>query len=219
MQVLKDYKQTSFNVTPLLSERASITMELSQTVRNDYVLAAINPVDGLELRTIENNEVTTIAFVSDRVSLEQIEEFRSNYNDLVQQYNPITSVLARISSTPIVNGKVTGLQAKLRGARVESNIGIEVPYGTAFDKQTVEEAFSFSLDDGRVILNPDVERNDTGEYIVTPQFGKTFRYLDEFTTESYQARAASRLGIPQNDVVYVGVTTTTASNLDVFGDD
>jgi len=213
MQLLKDYRQTFFDGTPMLSERAAITIEVSQTVRNDYIVTAINPVDGLELKTVENNDVTSIVFVSDRVSLDQIEEFRSNYNDLVQQYNPISGVLVKVVATPIVKGKVTGLDANIRGMRVESSIGIEVPYGTAFDKSTVEEAFTFSLDSGEMLTNPDVERTSTGEYVVTPQFGKSFTHLDRFTTDSYQSRAASTLGIPERDIVYVGTTTTNLRDI------
>lgn len=219
MQVLKDYRQSSLDLTPVLSERASITLELQQKVRNDYVLAAVNPVDGLELKTVKNNDITSIIFVSDRVSLEQVEEFRENYNDIIQQYDTISKSLTRITTTPIVEGKVTGFNARLRGMRIESNIGIEIPYGTAFSQSEVRNAFSFTLDRGEQILNPDVDRSSGGDYIITPQFGKSFRYLDTFASAPYQAMAASELNIPQRDIVYVGITTTSASNINPFSDD
>lgn len=215
---LQGYRQDSSPTTPLLNYRSSITLEVMHSMRADYAVMAANDVRGLEVFDFNAGKPSSVIFESDRVNLEQLQEFIFKYDSLDKDSQPLGNNRISITSTPIAEGKIVGFNARIRGMRIESNIAIEVPNTSSYGPEQAESAFTFigsasdfGTEDDIQLSNPNTVSQDES-YIIEPSFGKKFRYSDSSTEIAYHVKAASELNIPISSIVYVGQTTTTSLN-------
>lgn len=215
---LQGYEQDSGGITPLLNYRSSITLEVMHEMRADYAVMAANDVRGLEVLDFDAGVPSSVMFESDRVNLEQLQEFIFTYDSLDENSQPLANNRIAVTSSPVVKGKILGYNARLRGMRIESNIVIEIPNKSSYTSEEVESAFTFmgsASDFGTTediqLSNPDA-LPQADNYVLEPSFSKKFRYADESSDIAYHAMAASDLGLSQSSVVYVGQASTADVN-------
>lgn len=220
---LERYNQRSNPTTPLLSYRSAITLEVDHELRSDYSVMAANEVAGLEVEDFKQGEFDRVIFESDRVSLEQIQNFIFRYDALDDDSQPLSNNVIFITSTAITKGKVTGFNARVRGMRIESDIAIELPNLSSYSAVNVQKAFSFigsasqfGTQDNVQISEPDV-LSENENYVIEPSFGKKFRYSDSSVGLPYHVQAASDLDLDQRNIVYVG-RASTSSDINPFND-
>ena len=198
---------------PLLNTRASITLEVNQDMRIDVVQQAINTVDGLHFQDFYENGATNIVFESDRVNLAQIDNFISIYSSSTGQR--LYDGRIAVTSTPVSTDKMTGKETFVRGRRFESAISMELPTSENYNKQKVENAFTFTGTAEEFGTPSDIQlTNPTAMHlgsamVVTPKFDKKFTISSSGT--QMHSKAVRDLSIQKEDVVYTGSVQTTGA--------
>jgi hypothetical protein len=152
-------------------------------------------------------------FESDRVNLQQLNEFAIKYAEFtnVNIFNNLVFITSRV----INETKISNRETRILGSRYNPAISAEIPKSNMYGKSEVNNAFTFVGEGQDFGIEQDVKVGDPNSVdvgdsiVITPDFNKKFRLTDNTIDGTYHNMAADDLRLNLSSIIYAGRVTTS----------